>query len=413
MALFVTLAGLMLAAALAFVLPPLLRGRAAGSNPAAETRRKLRALEQARAEGILSEQEYAVKRTALGEQMLTAIDAPPTPSRAGYAAALAVALLLPAGAIVLYRIVGAPQAVDVSATPGAQPPADHEQNMQQAIAGLEAKLKENPNDAEGWTLLGRAYETTEHFPEARDALKHAHDLSPEDPDITVAYAEALALASTTRRLDGEPRKLLEAALKAAPDNQRGLWLLGIGNYQDKQYDAAIAAWKHLQSVLPKDSSVAQSVQKQIANAEAARDGRAPPEEPTAEQSAPDESPTPAATDSEGPHLTVKVALDARLKAKLAPDDVLFVFAKAASGPPMPLAIQRMKASQLPATVVLTDGMGMLPTMKLSQFPQVIIGARISKSGNAIAQSGDLQTVSKPLAVTTSTPIDLTIDQVVP
>ena len=414
MALFITLAALMLAAALAFVLPTLLRGNSPSRDPAGDTRRKLRALEQARADGILSEQEYAGKRRALAEQMLNAIDAPATPSRAGRAAALALALLLPASAIVLYRIVGAPQAVDMPAAAANQAPADHEQNMEQAIAGLQAKLKQNPEDPEGWSLLGRAYEATEHFPEARDALQHAHELSPDDPDITVAYAEALALASTTRRIDGEPRKLLEAALKAAPDNQRGLWLLGISDYQDKKYDAAIASWKRLLSVLPKESTVAQSVERQIANAEAARDGRAPPaqEEQTAQEASPATA-AQTAPDADGPHLTVKVALDAKLQAKLAPDDVLFVYAKAASGPPMPLAIQRMKASQLPATVVLTDGMGMMPTMKLSQFPQVVIGARVSKSGNAIAQSGDLQTVSKPIAVSTTAPVELTIDQVVP
>ena len=110
---------------------------------------------------------------------------------------------------------------------------------------------------------------------------------------------------------------------------------------------------------------------------------------------------------------MNVALDPALGSNVSPGDTLFVYAKAASGPPMPLAIQRLQAGQLPATVVLTDGMGMLPSMKLSQFPQVIIGARISRSGNAIAQSGDLQTVSKPLDVTTTTPIALTNDQAVP
>jgi len=412
MTLFVTLAALMLIAALTFVLVPLLRGRAAPRNPEQEMRRKLRALDQARSEGILSEQEYTAKRAALGEQMLTAIDAPAAPSRTGYVAALAVALLLPASAIVLYRMVGAPQAVDGVAT--AQAPADHEQNMEQAIAGLQAKLKQNPDDAQGWSLLGRAYEATEHFAEARDALKHAHDLSPQDPDITVAYAEALALSTETRRLDGEPRQLLEAALKTAPDNQRGLWLLGISDYQAKHWDAAIASWKHLLAVLPKESNVAASVQRQIANAEAARDGRAPPpDEAPAEETAATESTPAAPASAEGPHLTVKVTLDPKLVSKLAPDDVLFVYAKAASGPPMPLAIQRMQAGKLPTTVVLTDGMGMMPSLKLSQFPQVIVGARVSKSGNAIAQSGDLQTISKPMAVTTTAPVELTIDQVVP
>ena len=125
------------------------------------------------------------------------------------------------------------------------------------------------------------------------------------------------------------------------------------------------------------------------------------------------SPASSPPGAEGPHLTVKVELDAKLVAKAAPGDTVFVYAKAASGPPMPLAVQRLRVEQLPATVTLTDGMGMLPNMKLSQFPQVIVGARISKSGNAIAQSGDLQTVSKPLAVTTTTPIGLTIDQLVP
>jgi len=419
---FVILAALMLAAALAFVLPTLLNARAGTADPALDARRKLKALEQARGEGILSDAEYRAKRAALGEQMLAAIDAAPAPGRSGLHAALAIALLLPASAIVLYRLVGEPRALDASTASAPAPaaagaPADHEQNMQQAIAGLEQKLKQNPDDAEGWTLLGRAYEATERFTEARDALKHARDLNPQDPDTTVAYAEALALASDSRRIEGEPRALIESALKLAPENQRGLWLLGISDYQAKKYDSAIAIWKRLLAALPKDSNIAQSVQHQIASAEAARDGREPPPDP--DSTAPSEraesptAPAAPAASADSPHLTVKVALDAKLKGKLAAGDVLFVYAKAASGPPMPVAIQRMQASQLPATVVLSDGMGMMPSMKLSQFPQVIIGARISKSGNAIAQSGDLQTISKPIAVSTTTPIELTIDQVVP
>ena len=108
-----------------------------------------------------------------------------------------------------------------------------------------------------------------------------------------------------------------------------------------------------------------------------------------------------------------MTLDPKLKDKVGANDVLYVFAKAVGGPPMPLAIARLTAAQLPAKVTLTDGMGMLPTMKLSQFPQVIVGARISKSGNAIAQSGDLQTLSAPLPTTRTEPLALTIDQVVP
>jgi len=367
MALFLVLAALMLAAALAFVLPTLLRAAP-----------------------------------------LKAKAVPASRARSTRIATFSIALLLPAAAVLLYLDVGTPQALDPAALSA---PVDHGQNMEQAVAGLAAKLQQNPNDAEGWGLLGRAYEAMQRFVEARDAFAHAHALLPDDADATVAYAEALALATQSRRIEGEPRALIEGVLKKTPDNQRGLWLLGIGDYQQGKYDAAVATWKHLIELLPKDSEILPSVQEQIARAEAARDGREPP----AQGAVPEQQAAASATATAetGAHLRVEVALDAKLADKLAPNDVLFVYAKAANGPPMPLAIQRMPASKLPVKVTLTDGMGMLPNMKLSQFPQVVVGARVSKSGDAIAHSGDLQTVSVPLSVSMKTPVKLTIDQVVP
>ena len=423
-AFFVLLAAMMLIVALALVLPPLLRAGSLKSDPAAAARRRMKVLQEALDTGVLSKKEFAAKKAELGSQLLGELDSPAPRSRSAFFAAVAVALLLPAGAIVLYRIVGEPRALDPATIPppAAQAPAEHGgQDMEQAIAKLAEKLKQNPDDVAGWTLLGRAYLETEHFSEARDALKHAHDLAPNEPDVNVAYAEAMTLAGKSHRIDGEAKALVDAALKADPQNQRGLWLLGVSAYQDRDYNGAIATWNRLLALLPADSTVIQSVKTQIARAEAERDGREPPAERTpaaapAESTAstvPAQSAPTGAPGSEGPHLTVNVALDAKLAAKAAPGDTVFVYAKAASGPPMPLAVQRLRVEQLPATVTLTDGMGMLPSMKLSQFPQVIVGARISKSGNAIAQSGDLQTASKPLAVTSTTPISLTIDQVVP
>ena len=411
---FLFVAAIMLVAALIFVLMPLLRSRDSAGNAASEARRLLDALNTARDNGILSDAEYATKRAELGDRLLGALNAPSSERpRSVMYAALGVALLLPCAAILIYRTVGEPGAVDGTAqTVSEQPPADHSQNMDQAIAKLADKLKQNPQDAEGWTLLGRAYEATEHFEQARDALKRATDLAPNDPDVTIAYAEVLALSTPDRRIEGEPRRLIEAAMKTSPDNERGLWLLGISEYQQKKYDAAIALWNRLIGVLPKDSKTIASVKQEIAKAEAARDGKAPPAEEVADAPA-DEATPPSSDDTSGPHLVVNVAIDPKLKEKLAPSDVLFVYAKAANGPPMPLAIQRMTADKLPTTVTLTDGMGMMPTMKLSQFPQVIVGARVSKSGNAIAQSGDLQVVSKPMDVHTTNPVALTIDQVVP
>jgi cytochrome c-type biogenesis protein CcmH len=419
MAVFMLLAAIMLIGALLVVLGPLLRGRSSTAGAATEARRLLDALNAARENGILTHAEYAAKRSELGDRLLGALNAQPAPRpRSTMIAALAVALLLPAAAILLYRSIGEPAAINgVVTAPAEDTPADHSQNMDQAIAKLADKLKQNPQDAEGWALLGRAYEATAHFDQALDALKHAVDLAPDDADIRIAYAEVLALSTPDRKIQGAPRTLIEAAMKTSPDNERGLWLLGIGEYQEKHFDAAIGLWKRLIAVLPKDSPTIASVQKEIAKAEAARDGKEPPRDDDAADTAQaDEAPpTPAAgaSDANGPHLIVNVTLDAKLKSRIAPTDVLFIYAKAANGPPMPLAIQRMTAANLPATVTLTDNMGMMPTMKLSQFPQVIVGARVSKSGNAIAQSGDLQVVSKPIDVHSADPVALTIDQVVP
>jgi len=440
---FVFAAAVMLIAALAFVMPPLLRSGAA--SPANDVRRRLRALDQARDGGILNDAEYAAKRAELAEALLASADDKKPPARAPLTIALVLALLLPALAIVLYRVVGSPQALD-SAMLVAAPesaPADHGGEMDQAIASLVEKLKQNPQDAAGWALLGRAYRETRHFDQARDALKRAHELAPDDADTLAEYVEALALTDPQHRIAGEARTLLDQALKLDPQNQRALWLLGIAHSQDKDYAGAVQIWTRLLPLLPKDSDVAASVKRQIAQAEALRDGRPPPADeevaanepagagaagsstasaaPNADSaSAADlrsgaraSSATGAAADASGPHIEVTVALDPKLKDKVNANDVLFVFAKAANGPPMPLAIARLTAAQLPATVTLTDGMGMLPAMKLSQFPQVIIGARISKSGNAIAQSGDLQTLSSPIPNTRAEPLALTIDQVVP
>lgn len=423
---FLFFAAIMLIAALAFILPPLLRS--ASAKPTDETRRKLRALEQARADGILSENEYAAKRAALAEALLTSTGGDTAAPRTQLTVALSLALLLPAAAIVLYRLVGAPQALDPAALVAHEQtttaPADHDGDMDKAIASLVDKLKQNPGDPSGWALLGRAYRATGHFEDARDALKRAHDLAPEDPDVLVEYAEALALATPEHRIAGEPRTLIDKALKIDPQNQHGLWLSGIADSQEKNYAAAIATWNRLLPLLPKDSDVLASVKKQIAQAEALRDGKSSPADEdiaagATAQSAPQTNAeavppgTPSTDTDGGPHIVVTVTLDPKLKDKVGTNDVLYVFAKAVGGPPMPLAIARLTAAQLPAKVTLTDGMGMLPTMKLSQFPQVIVGARISKSGNAIAQSGDLQTLSAPLPTTRSEPLALTIDQVVP
>lgn len=436
MAAFLACAALMIAAALAFVLVPLLR-HARGASSSGENVRRRRALDAAFASGVIDENEYTVKRAAIDAATSNPASAQPERrSRAAFVALLAVALLLPASALLLYRLVGAPEALDAAnvAAPAQHTAAD----MAQAIAGLAAKLKEHPDDPQGWALLGRAYEATNRAEESRDAFKQAHEHAPDDADLAVEYAQSLALAAPDHRIQGESRALLEGVLAKDANNQRALWLIGISDYQAAQYANAIATWKTLLPLLAPDSDVARSVRNEIADAEARRDGRTPPAPELApDASTSDESATaanaaapslaagadstepsqPAAavgnTTTGAPRLTVNVTLDPGLKNQLDPDATLFVFARAASGPPMPLAIQRLKAGALPVTVTLDDSMSMMPAMRLSKFSEVVVGARVSKSGNAMPESGDLQTLSAPVASSRAEPIALRIDQIVP
>lgn len=412
--LFLLLAAAMLAGALALVLRPLLR-RDAGDTDIA---RRLEALDRALADGVLDEAEFGHKRKAL----LAEQSAAPAASRPALLPVLAMALLLPLGSVLVYLTIGTPQALDPAlsavAASGEAPHAggDGTPQMEQAIAGLEKRLEAEPDNVDGWMLLGRAYKTLQRFEPARDALKRAFDLKPNDPDVMVEYAEAIALADPERDIAGEPQALLEQAVSDNPKHERALWLLGIGAAQVGDYTGAIARWEALLPLLDaEDGEVRTQVEAQLAEARsraglpAAAPAAAPA--PAAATTAP--AATPAAATS-GPRLTIEVDIAPELAARLAPTDVLYVFARAAEGPRMPLALQRLPGAKFPLTVTLDDSMAMMPSMTLSSAPTVVVGARVSKTGVANAQSGDLEIISAPLAPATQDgPLRLVINTVVP
>ncbi|HET9835595.1 MAG TPA: tetratricopeptide repeat protein, partial [Rhodanobacteraceae bacterium] len=307
-------------------------------------------------------------------------------ARMPFVLALLIAFALPPVALGLYAWVGTPDALRA-------PVADTgKMDFAQATAELRAKLQRSPNHPEGWLLLGQAYAAMNRPADARDAFGQALKLKSDDPDIMVAYAEADAQARTDHRLDGKTRKLLERAVALAPDHQRGLWLLGISDYQLGHYDDAATHWKHLLGLLQPGSNIATAVSGQLAMAQARAQGKTQAEaeaiaQTVAAQSAPAPQTPAAATDvnaetgagdanaadANAPAaiaLDVKVRLDPKLADKVSPDDTLFVYARAINGPPMPLAVARLKASALPASVTLTDAMAMTPQLKLSAFPRV-------------------------------------------
>ncbi len=260
MTMFFLLAALMIAVALACVVVPLLRhARGAAASASETTARRLRALDQALAAGVIDADEYASKRAAIDVPPV-AVAAAPQRSRLTFAVLLLVALLLPASTLLLYRLVGAPQALDPANVVAAAPPhGDRGPQMEQAIATLVQRLKDHPEDVEGWGLLGRAYTALGRPADALDALKHAHAIAADNTAVTVEYAQALAVAAPTHRIDGEARELLEGVIKTEPANQRALWLLGISDYQANRFDAAIARWNALLPLLPADSEVVASV----------------------------------------------------------------------------------------------------------------------------------------------------------
>ncbi|PMQ03713.1 Cytochrome c-type biogenesis protein CcmI [Dyella sp. AD56] len=312
--------------------------------------------------------------------------------RGVFALAMIVAFCLPIAAIGLYLAVGTPVALN------GVPKADAGMNIDQAVDELKTHLAQKPDDQQGWMLLGQTYSVMHKAADARDAYDHVLRLDADNSVAMVGWAEADSLLREDHRIEGRAQELLERAVKIDPQSQRGLWLLGISQFQHDQYTEAAATWRQLQPQLDPSSNVAKAVQEQIAVAESrANGGKTTPETPAAETTQ--------------PSLQVKVTLSPSLKDKLVRGDTLFVYARADQGPPMPLAVAKMDAAALPATVTLNDGMGMTPQLKLSSASRVFVGARISKSGQAIAQPGDLEGDAGVINVNTHTPISISIDKV--
>lgn len=423
MTVFVSLSALLIALVLGYLLWPFIKGgSAASSDP---LYRRVKALQDALDAGVLTQEEFESKRAALNppDGSAPVADGDTRFVSTNKRILAGTAILLPVCAYFLYRMIGQPDTL--SSSPPAAAPATSmtastgatsaaASDMSSAISSLKKKLEGNPNDADGWLLLGRAYESVERNTEAASALKEAYRLAPTRPEIEIAYAEAMALTSPTRQLTGEPLRMIRHAMESDPSNQDGLWLIGMSDYQGGRYAEAIASWEKIKSQLSPDSDVLESVTKMIADANVRLGGGSLPaaDMSLVAQGGTSTSPGNVAAGL-GPKLVVEVSLPAEQRSRVSPGDTLFVYAKAVDGPPMPIAVQKLKASDLPATVELTDGMGMMPTMNLSQFEQVTVTARISKTGNAITQSGDLQGMSANVRVDRKEPLRIVIDKTAP
>jgi cytochrome c-type biogenesis protein CcmH len=396
---FGLLAALFIAGALAFVLPPLLRHshrRTQVSRGAVNVnvyRDQLRELENDLAAGTLSQDRYDEARREIERQLLEdtgdAEAAPESTPRRGRLTAAIVGAAVPLVAIGLYFAVGNPDGLVAERVAGAgEPHGITQQQVEAMVEKLAARMRANPEDPEGWRILARSYAALGRFNEASKAYANAVSRAANDAQLLADYADALGMAQG-RTLEGEPEKLIARALAIDPANTKALALAGTAAFNRKDYAGAIAYWQRMLAVLPRDSEATQAVRSNIAEARALAGGALAAASPAAP------TPVPAAA---GGRVSGVVKLAPELAGKFAPTDTVFIFARAAEGPRMPLAILRRQARDLPLEFTLDDSMAMTPAMKLSSFPQVVIGARVSKSADATPQPGDLQGFSAPIQV---------------
>jgi cytochrome c-type biogenesis protein CcmH len=314
--------------------------------------------------------------------------------RAGRAALLATLLLLPIAALMAYSTLGRPDLV-------AQPPDKAMADARQAIEGLAGRLKANPDDLEGWVLLGRSLQATQQPGRAATAFEFALKLAPGNPDLMGYLAETLA-ESNQGSMAGRPAELVLEILQKNPNHKAGLWLAGIAAAEAGDVATARRHWQALRVQLPADSKAAGEIAGFIAKLDAESS-------PTSENSP---APTPAAAGG-GKRLQVKVTLSDSLKEQASPEDTVFVFVRAAEGPPMPLAVVKKQVKDLPLEVELNDAMSMMPGMNLSSFDRLVIGARVSKSGRPVPSPGDLEGLTEPVSPAKEASYSVTISRIIP
>ena len=447
MLIFLIVALLMLFVALAFIFVPLLRERVsadpvsdAGSNVAIYKSQR-RELDEELARGAISEIEHGAALAELSARVVDEVPAssieantlPAASARPWWLVAI-IAVAMPMATLILYGTLGTPRAIEMAGMPGAsaavpsarpeatageEPPMSDKQILAM-VESLKLKMQQSPNDPSGWILLARSQNALGRFVEASAAFERAVALKPNDAQLLADFADA-SVMTQQGRFEGKPHALIMQALKLEPTNMKALALAGTAELRMGNRAASLAYWEKLKSLLQKDSADYREVESIIAEVKTTKlDTPRPIAPPPAVAAAPSMPAGKAGADSmaksgTGARVTGKVAIAPEITSKLAAGDTLFVFARAKEGPRMPLAVMRVtapSASGFPLPFELNDAMAMAPGMNLSKFPEVVIEARISKSGNAQLQPGDLAGMT-PVVKTGATGVLVMIGKVAP
>lgn len=430
MIVFYIVVAMLIIAALMFVLPPLLTRTSQQGAIARDDlnvsvyRDQLVELEQDLLNDVISQDQYEQSKQDIERRLLEDVsgagssavpnvvthgDSLGGNSRRERLPAIVIALATPILAISIYAWLGTPTAITGSEPIEIEESMSREEvsdQINRMVTQLSTRLEKDPSDGTGWAMLGRSYFALQRFNDATMAFEKAVALVKTDAQLYADFADALAMA-TGESLDGRPSELIAMALQVDPRNQKALWLAGTAAYEAADFAASLGYWQTLYQMMRPGSESAQAMERNIAEARSLLESQGGVEALAALPDRVKSSSTDGAK-----QVTGTVRISAKLAAQVVAGDTLFVFAQAPEGPRMPLAVVRATAAELPLSFVLDDSLAMMPNMSVSRFDEIIVTARISKSGTAAAQSGDLEGFSGRIK-TGSTDVEVMIDHVIP
>lgn len=421
MMLFWTLTAVMVAAGLAIIAPALLRKQQPATldrdaQNITIARERLAELDAELSKGQISAEEHANTRRELEQALLLDLDAgsgvasPEVGGSTahGKVALLSLTLLVPLVGVLIYQQLGTPGLIATATTTqtAAADTAGPVGSMAELALKLRQRLEERaPNDADGWFLLGRTYMTMKDYPQAVQAFDRTYQIAGEQPTAMLALADALIMMKQGE-MSGRPAELVEKSLAMEPENSTALWMGGLIAEERGDYAEALRLWDKLNPLLGGAPQEQQQLAIQIARVSAKAGIEAPAMAATPAGQAAD-------TSAGGASVRLKVSLSPALQQQVEAGDTVFIYAKAMNGPRFPLAAARYRVGDLPLEITLDDSQAVMPSAKLSGFPQVKVGARVSRSGNAIAQSGDLIGEVPDIEVGGKTPVVIVIDDTLP
>ena len=420
--LFLAVAVVLIGVVLAMVLPALLRPQSATKADANEEKRAIfrqqfDEIEQDKLNGVLDGEQYQIAKTELERRMLDEIGSSGVVSlhtQPDRRLALILSILIPLLAFWLYVKIGKPEVLlnPVSDAPVIADVATLEHkamsgDIEPLLVALKDKLEKNPGNGEGWALLARSYVELKRHADAVNAYEMATKIITDDPQLYADYADALAVVNGGK-LAGAPDELVNKALKLDPHHQKALMLSATAAFDRQDYKQAISLWERLQQLLPADSEMRPYVQASL-NETYAVSGEKPSANKTTELST--ENTATQAVEKLTTGISGTVHIAPALVSQLDSSATLFVFARATQGSPMPVAIARATAKDLPYRFHLDDSSALISNNKLSQASEVVLVARISKSGDAKSQAGDLQGQTKAMK-TVGEGVDIEINELV-